>query len=69
MTFLIPSHGHESLHTFFLHLFAVKVMVEEEVLTQLTSLLCSDLWVDAIHACKLGTGHYSAEGIEVYSLP
>lgn len=57
MTFLIPSHGHESLHAFFLHLFAVELMVEEEVLTQLSSLLCSDLWVDTIHACKLGMGH------------
>lgn len=57
MTFLIPSHRHESLHAFFLHLFAVKLMAEKEVLTQLSSLLCSDLWVGAIHACKLGTGH------------
>lgn len=57
MTFLILSHGRESLHAFFLHLFAVKLIVEEEVLTQLTSLLCSDLWVDTIHACKLGMGY------------
>lgn len=57
MTFLIPSHGHGSLHAFFLHLFAVKLMVEVKVLTRLTSLLCSDLWVDTTHACKLGMGH------------
>lgn len=53
MTFLILSHGRDSLHAFFLHLFAVKLIVEEE----LTSLLCSDLWVDTIHACKLGMGY------------
>lgn len=59
MTFLISSPGHESSHAFLLNLFvfAAKPMIEKEVLMQLTSLLCSDLWVDSILACKLGTGH------------